>query len=78
MARKRRSFSASFKAQVALAAARGDKSTAELAAKFGVHSGQVTAWKKQLLRHCLRTGMWRLSSAGGEKKTTPRSLLTTR
>jgi transposase-like protein len=28
---------------------RGDKSTAELAAKFGVHSGQVTAWKKQLL-----------------------------
>jgi putative transposase len=49
MARKRRSFSASFKAQVALAAARGDKSTAELAAKFGVHSGQVTAWKKQLL-----------------------------
>ena len=34
---------------MALAAARGDKSTAELAAKFGVHSGQVTAWKKQLL-----------------------------
>jgi len=49
MARKRRSFSAAFKAKVALAAARGDRSTAELAAKFGVHTSQVTAWKKHLL-----------------------------
>ncbi len=46
---KRRRFSASHKAKVALAAARGDKTTAELAAKFGVHASQVTAWKKQLL-----------------------------
>ena len=49
MARKRRIFSAAFKAKVALAAARGDRTTAELAAKFSVHSGQITAWKKQLL-----------------------------
>jgi len=49
MTRKRRSFSISFKAKVALAAARGDKSTAELASKFGIHTSQVTAWKKQLL-----------------------------
>lgn len=49
MARKRRSFSGAFKAKVALAAARGDQTTAQLAAKFGVHAGQVTAWKKQLL-----------------------------
>lgn len=49
MARKRRSFSGSFKAKVALAAARGDRSTAELASKFGIHTSQVTAWKKQLL-----------------------------
>ena len=46
---KRRRFSAAFKAKVALAAARGDKTTAELAAKFGVHGNQVSAWKKQLL-----------------------------
>jgi transposase len=46
---KRRRFSASHKAKVALAAARGDKTTAELAAKFGVHASQVTAWMKQLL-----------------------------
>ena len=49
MPRKRRVFSAAFKAKVALAAARGDRTTAELASKFGVHASQVTAWKKQLL-----------------------------
>jgi putative transposase len=49
MARKRRSFSGSFKAKVALAACRGEKTTAQLAAEYGVHTGQVTAWKKQLL-----------------------------
>ena len=49
MSRKRRHLSGTFKAQVALAAARGDKTTAELAAKFGVHGNQVSAWKKQLL-----------------------------
>ena len=49
MSRKRRMFGASFKARVALAAVRGDKTTAELAAKFGVHGNQVSTWKKQLL-----------------------------
>jgi transposase len=34
---------------LALAAARGDKTTAQLAAQFGVHGNQVAAWKKQLL-----------------------------
>ena len=49
MARKRRSFGGAFKAKVALAACRGEKTTAQLAAEFGVHASQVTAWKKQLL-----------------------------
>jgi putative transposase len=49
MSRKRRRLSGAFKAQVALAAIRGDKTTAELAAKFGVHGNQVSAWKRQLL-----------------------------
>jgi putative transposase len=49
MARKRRSFGGSFKAKVALAACRGDKTTAQLAAEYEVHVGQITAWKKQLL-----------------------------
>lgn len=49
MARKRRSFSGVFKAKVALAACRGDKTTAQLAAEYEVHVGQIMAWKKQLL-----------------------------
>ena len=49
MSRKRRIHGSSFKAKVALAAVRGDKTTAELASKFAVHSSQVTAWKKLLL-----------------------------
>lgn len=47
--RKRRSFSAAFKAKVALSAARGDRTTAQLASQFAVHASQVAAWKKQLL-----------------------------
>ena len=50
MSRKRRVLGAAFKAKVALAAARGDKTTAQLAAQFSVHTSQVTAWKKQLLQ----------------------------
>lgn len=49
MSRKRRTFGPAFKAKVALAAVRGDKTTAELASQFKVHANQVSAWKKQLL-----------------------------
>jgi len=49
MAGKRRLFGAAFKAKVALAAAKEDRTTAQLASQFGVHASQVTAWKKHLL-----------------------------
>jgi transposase-like protein len=49
MTRKRRTFGAAFKGKVALAAAKGDRTTAQLASEYGVHAGQVTAWKKQLM-----------------------------
>ena len=49
MTKKRRIYGASFKARVALAAYRGDKTTAQLAGKFGVHSNQISSWKKRLL-----------------------------
>jgi transposase len=53
MTRKRRVFGAAFKAKVALAAVRGDKTTAQLASEFSVHASQVTAWKKQLLEQAV-------------------------
>jgi putative transposase len=49
MSRKRRSFSAAYKAKVALAAAKGDKTLSELASQYGVYPNQISAWKKQLL-----------------------------
>jgi transposase-like protein len=47
--RTRRNHSAAFKAKVALAALKGDKTLAELAQHFDVHPNQVTEWKRQLL-----------------------------
>jgi transposase len=49
MAGKRRTFGSAFKAKAALAAAKGDRTTAQLASQFGVHTSQVTAGKKQLM-----------------------------
>ena len=49
MRRKRRNHSPTFKAKVALAALKGDRTVAELSGQFDVHPNQVTAWKKQLL-----------------------------
>ena len=49
MAGKRKSHAASFKAQVALAAVKGDKTINELAKQYGVHPTLIHGWKKQLL-----------------------------
>jgi transposase len=46
---KRKQHSAAFKAQVALAAVKGDKTVSQLAGQFGVHPTLIHAWKKQLL-----------------------------
>ena len=49
MKKTRRNHGATFKAQVALAAVKGDKTLAELAEQFQVHPTQITEWKQLLL-----------------------------
>ena len=47
--RSRRTHSAAFKAKVALAAIKGDKTLADLAQHYDVHTNQITKWRAQLL-----------------------------
>jgi transposase-like protein len=49
MARKRKQHTPAFRAQVALAALKGDRTVNELASHFGVHPTLIHGWKKQLL-----------------------------
>jgi transposase-like protein len=76
--RPRRTHPAAFKAKVALAAVRGDKTLAELAQQHDVHPNQITDWKNQLLAKRLprrgwdvsngrkpRATIWSRTSAGG-------------
>ena len=46
--RTRRNHSAAFKAKVAIAAIKGDRTLAQIAEQFDVHPNQVTIWKAQL------------------------------
>jgi transposase len=46
--RPRRNHSPAFKAKVALAAVKGDRTIAQLAEYFDVHPNQITIWKSQL------------------------------
>ena len=47
--RLRRNHSSAFKAKVALASIKGDKTLVELSEHFDVHANQITQWKNQLL-----------------------------
>ncbi|CAG4884672.1 transposase [Georgfuchsia toluolica] len=49
MRRPRRNHTAAFKAKVAVAALKGDKTLAELAEKFDIHPNQITRWRAQRL-----------------------------
>ena len=49
MAAKRKVHTSTFKAQVALAAHKGDRTVNELAGHYGVHPTLIHAWKKQLV-----------------------------
>ena len=49
MKRARRNHGAAFKAQVAFAAFKGDRTLAELATQLSVHPTQITEWKQHAL-----------------------------
>ncbi|MBC7618091.1 MAG: IS3 family transposase [Candidatus Saccharibacteria bacterium] len=51
--RTRRTHTPAFKAKVALAALREDKTMAELCNQFELHANQITEWKRQLLAHAV-------------------------
>ena len=46
--RPRRNHSPAFKAKVAIAAIKGERTLAQIAEQFDVHPNQVTTWKGQL------------------------------
>lgn len=46
---KRKNHTKTFKAKVALAAIKGQKTTNEIASEFGIHVNQVNRWKKEAL-----------------------------
>lgn len=63
----RRKHSPDFKAKVAMAAARGDKTMSELAAEFKVHPHQIQMWKKVLVENV--TALFEKTSNTGETKS---------
>jgi transposase len=46
--RPRRNHTPAFKAKVALAAIKGDRTIVQIAEQFDVHPNQITSWKAQL------------------------------
>ena len=66
---KRQHHAAAFKAQVALAAVKGDRTVNELAGHFGVHPTLIHAWKKQLLQGVAVIFSNGLKGDGGDAET---------
>ena len=64
--RKRKQFSAAFKAKVAIAALKEVETISQLASKHGVHPTQIHQWKKQLLEGV--EGVF--NSTSGSKRST--------
>src|SRR5215470_796400 len=65
--RPRRNHTPAFKAKVALAAIKGDRTLAQLAEQFDVHPNQISAWKDQLLEGATEV----FASGSGAKSSTP-------
>ena len=64
----RKKHSAEFKAKVALEAAKEIKTLNELASQYGVHPGQISQWKHQLLEGIVGAFSTQKKSADHTKK----------
>ena len=64
--RTRRTHAPAFKAKVALAAIKGEKTLAELAQQYDVHPNQITAWKAHVVESA--SGLF---SSGGSASAPP-------
>jgi len=73
MGKPRRSFTADFKARVALEALKEENTLAELSAAHKVHPNQISSWKKDLVRNAGKafSDSSEISSADEEKLKTP-------
>jgi len=49
MGKIRKSYSAAFKAKVALEAIKKEKTMSQLSSEYGVHANQINQWRKRLL-----------------------------
>ena len=68
MKRPRRNHAPGFKAKVALAALKGDKTLPELSQQFDVHPNQITQWKAQLLERAAEIFSVEREAAGPDVK----------
>jgi transposase-like protein len=70
MGKQRQRHSEEFKAKVAMAAMKGDKTLSELAQQYQLHPTQITQWKQRLL-----SGAAELFQDGRVKKHQPREAI---
>jgi transposase len=69
MTGKRARYSAEFKAKVTLEALRGELTTAQLAAKHGIHQTMVSEWKRQAMEGMASVFAGRSAAQGTAKIT---------
>lgn len=70
MKKKRHNHSSGFRAKVAVAALKGDKTLAELAQYFEVHPNQIQKWKKALIENAGSVFESKARKGKDSKKTT--------